>query len=99
MRGYLYTGKFLFGLLNGGKNALKSAPLEFNFLFSCILATMWCVAFGIYTAELLFIGYSTIGHILLLASVFLTWSLFRTMKKKSPPPRKNVVQWDLEKEG
>lgn len=101
MRGYVYTGKFLFGLLNGSINALKTAPLEYNFLFSCILAFMWCLAFGIYTAELVFIGYSIIGHILLLAAVFITWHLFQIMKtkKKSLQSNKNIVAWDLEKEG
>ena len=83
MRGYVYTGKFLFGLLNGTKNALKAAPLEYNYLFSCILAFMWCLAFGIYTAELVFIGYNIIGHIVLLACVFVTWGLFQKMKKRA----------------
>ena len=99
MKDNAYKARFLSGLLNGSINSLKTAPLEFNFLFSCILAFMWCLAFGIYTAELVFIGYSIIGHILLLASVFITWSLFRKMKSTSIQSTKNIVAWDLEKEG
>jgi hypothetical protein len=99
MKDNSYKANFLFGLLNGSINSLRTAPLEYNFLFSCILAFMWCLAFGIYTAELVFIGYSIIGHILLLASVFITWNLFRRMKNKPTQYTKNVVAWDLEKEG
>ena len=87
------------GLLDATKNSLKTAPMETKFLLSNTLAAMWCVAFGIYTAELLFIGYNIIGHTVLLTAVFFTWFVFTTEKKTSPPSPPNKVQWDLEKEG
>ncbi|NBR74425.1 MAG: hypothetical protein EBT74_00650 [Gammaproteobacteria bacterium] len=43
-------------------NALSSAPGEFKYTMSVVLAGMWCVIFGIYTAELTFIGYNILGH-------------------------------------
>ena len=89
----------LLDILNPNKNGLRAAPPEYKFMISCVLAAFWCVAFGIYTAELLFIGYSIIGHIVLIFMVFVTWKVFSNVRKHSPPSPPNRVQWDLEKEG
>jgi len=99
MIGWLKLGKVAYGLLDSTKNALKTAPMEYKFVLSNTLAAMWCVAFGIYTAELLFIGYNIIGHTVLIAAVFFTWFIFTTEKKKAPPAPPNKVQWNLESEG
>lgn len=99
MMGYIKLGKFAYGLLDSTKNALKTAPMEYKFVLSNTLAAMWCVAFGIYTAELLFIGYNIIGHTVLIAAVFFTWFIFTAEKKKALPAPPNKVQWDLEREG
>lgn len=99
MMGYIKLGKFAYGLLDSTKNGLRSAPIEYKFVLSNTLAAMWCVAFGIYTAELLFIGYNIIGHTVLIAAVFFTWFVFTTEKKKADPSPPNKVQWDLEREG
>lgn len=92
-------GNFGYGLLNSTTNALKNSPAEFRFLLSLILATMWCISFGIYTAELLFIGYNIIGHLLLITCVFITWGLFRLVNAESTKSSKNKVLWDLNQEG
>lgn len=89
----------LLDILNPNKNGLRAAPPEYKFMISCVLAAFWCVAFGIYTAELLFIGYSIIGHIVLIFMVFVTWKVFSNVRKHSPPSPPNRVQWDLEREG
>ena len=99
MRGWLNLGKFAYGLLDGSKNALKDSPMEYKFLVSNLLASLWCIAFGIFTAELLFIGYSIIGHIALITMVFFTWFVFTTEKKKADPAPPNKVRWNLEREG
>ena len=99
MMGYVKLGKFAYGLLDSTKNALRTAPIEYKFVLSNTLAAMWCVAFGIYTAELLFIGYNIIGHTVLIAAVFFTWFVFTTEKRKANPAPPNKVQWDLEREG
>ena len=99
MVGWFKLSKFAYGLLDSTKNALRTAPIEYKFLLSNTLAAMWCVAFGIYTAELLFIGYNIIGHTVLIAAVFFTWFVFTTEKRKANPAPPNKVQWDLEREG
>lgn len=85
-------------LLNPAYNALRNSPPEYKFLVSIILAGMWCVSFGIYTGELLFIGYSILGHYALIFCVFVTWSVFRVTRKLYDTTPPNKVKWDLESE-
>ncbi|MCH1449618.1 MAG: hypothetical protein L7U49_05500 [Litoricolaceae bacterium] len=99
MQGWISLGSFAYGLLYGTRNVLKDAPLEYKFLVTNTLAAMWCVTFGIFTAELLFIGYNIIGHTLLISCVFFTWFVFASVKKETPNREQNLVQWDLEREG
>ena len=85
-------------ILNPSYNALKHSPPEWKFLASILLASFWCLAFGIFTGEILFIGYSILGHYLLIFCVFLTWSIFKITHKMYGPPTSNKVKWDLENE-
>lgn len=99
MIGWYKLGKIGYGLLDGTKNALKTAPLEYKYTLSILLAAMWCVGFGIYTYELLFIGYNIIGHFVLITCVFITYGVFQYQKKPTPPSPPNKVKWDLSREG
>ena len=97
--GFVLVSKFGYGLLDNTRNALKNARMEYKFLLSNLLAAMWCVAFGIYTAELLFIGYNIIGHVVLITAVFFTFFVFTTERKRADPAPPNKCRWDLEREG
>ena len=99
MVGWFKLARVAYGLLDSSKNALKTAPMEYKFVLSNTLAAMWCIAFGIYTVGLVYIGYNIIGHTVLIAAIFFTWFVFTTEKKKAPPAPPNKVQWDLEREG
>lgn len=99
MVGWFKLGKFAYGLLDHTKNALKHSSTEYRFMLTNTLAAMWCVAFGIYTAELLYIGYNIIGHTVLIAAVFFTFFVFTKEKSRTPPAPPNKVKWDLEREG
>ena len=99
MMGYWKLGKFAYGLLDNTKNALKHSSMEYRFMLTNTLAAMWCIAFGIYTAELLYIGYNIIGHTVLIAAVFFTFFVFTTEKRKAKPAPPNKVKWNLESEG
>ena len=89
----------LLDILNPNKNGLRSSPPEFKFMISCVLASLWSVAFGIYTAELLFIGYSIICHILLILMAFATWKVFTYARDYNHPAPPNRVRCNLEVEG
>ena len=99
MVGWYKLGKIGYGLLDSTKNGLKNSPMEYKFLATNLLASLWCIAFGIFTAELLFIGYNIIGHICLITMVFFTWFVFNNEKKKADPAPPNKVRWDLTREG
>ena len=99
MMGWINLGTFAYGILDATKNGLRNSPMEYKFLASNILAAMWCIGFGIYTAELLFIGYNIIGHTVLLTCLFFTFYVFTKEKSRTTPAPPNKVQWDLEREG
>ena len=65
-------------------NALSNAPGERKYTMLVILAGMWCLIFGVYTAELAFIGYNILGHIALINGIFVTHRVFRTAREYSP---------------
>ncbi|MDR9433014.1 MAG: hypothetical protein RI539_07260 [Spiribacter sp.] len=69
--------RLLFSLVNPATNALSSAPLEWKYLATNVLAFLWCVSFGVYVGEYVMIGYSIIGHIALISMCFLTYYLMR----------------------
>ena len=97
--GWVALSKFGYGLLDGTRNALKHSPMEYKYLLSVLLAAMWCVAFGIYTFELLYIGYNIIGHWVIITAVFFTFFIFNSEKSRAPKAPPNKVRWDLEREG
>ena len=97
--GWVALSKFGFGLLDASKNALKFAPMEYKYLLSILLAAMWCIAFGIYTVEFVYIGYNIIGHWVIITAVFFTFFVFKTEKSRKLKSSPNKVKWDLEKEG
>ena len=92
----------LVDFLNPLKNALVSAPGEFKYTLSIILSGIWCIAFGIYTAELLFIGYNIIGHVALISCLFATYAVFtyaQQYAKGGAKKKANKVIWALDREG
>ena len=44
---------------------------------------MWCIAFGIYTVELFYIGHNIIGHWMIITAVFFTFFVFKTEKARN----------------
>ena len=67
-------------------------------MISCVLLLFGVYCFGIYTPELLFIGYSIIGHILLITMVFLT-KVFSHVRLHSPPSPPNKVKMGFTERG
>jgi hypothetical protein len=73
MFGIIKLIRLLWSLVDPAKNALSSAPLEWKYLVTNVLAFMWCVSFGITVGEYIMIGYSIIGHIALITMCFVTY--------------------------
>jgi len=81
MMGLIKLFRLLWSLIDPAKNALWSAPLEWKYLATNVLAFMWCVAFGITASEYVMIGYSIIGHVALITMCFVTYWVMRRSSK------------------
>lgn len=68
-------------LLNVDRNALKNVPDPTKYLAMILLSVFWCLAFGLYIGELMYIGYNMLGHIAIVTMVFVTWWTFRSLNK------------------
>lgn len=65
------------GLLRIDRNALENVPDQSKYLAMIMLSCFWCLAFGIFAGELLFIGYNMVGHVAVISMAFVTWWTFR----------------------
>lgn len=65
-------------LLNPNVNPLRHMPVYARYFASILIACFWCLAFGLFFGELLFIGYNMLGHIAIISMVFVTWGAFKT---------------------
>jgi hypothetical protein len=78
---FYLTFKAFPALLNIDLNALKSVPDQSKYLAMIMLSCFWCLAFGLFVGELVFIGYNMIGHVAVVTMVFVTWWTFRNLAK------------------
>ena len=68
-------------LLNPNVNPLRHMPTHIRYFASILIACFWCLAFGLFFGELLFIGYNMLGHIAIISMVFVTWGAFKTSER------------------
>lgn len=74
-------------LLNPDVNPLRHMPTHIRYFASIIIACFWCLAFGLFFGELLWIGYNMLGHIAIVSMVFVTWGAFKTSEQFYGPAR------------
>jgi hypothetical protein len=86
-------GRSFVNLLNVDRNELKRVPDETKYLAMIMLSCFWSLAFGLYTGELFFIGYSMFGHVLLITMCFVTWWIFRAYRARQAPYRHRGVDF------
>lgn len=77
-------------LLNIDLNGLQHVPDQTKYLAMILLSCFWCLAFGLYIGELMWIGYNMIGHVALVTMAFVTGWVFRMYQQRTPPRR---VDW------
>lgn len=77
----MLVGSTFRDLLSVDRNALAAVPASYKYLVMIMLSCFWALAFGLYVGEVLFIGYSMIGHIALITMAFVTWYTFRNLKR------------------
>ncbi len=74
-------------ILNPNTNPLRHMPIHIRYFTSILIACFWCLAFGLFFGELLFIGYNMLGHIAIVSMVFATWVVFKASERLYGPGR------------
>lgn len=70
--------------MNPNLNPIRNAPVYAKWLVTILLGCLWSLAFGLYTAQFLYIGINMLAHIAVLSMVFVTWYTFRYFKNAYP---------------
>jgi len=86
-----YLFKLGRNLLNPNLNFFRHAPPHIKYFTSILVSCFWCLSFGLFFGELLFIGYNMLGHILIVSMIFITWLLTKYFKRKYAPNTED--QW------
>ena len=64
-------------LLDPNLNPLRHAPALVRYFATVILASLWCLAFGVYFGDIQLISYNITGHIAVISMAFVTWTVFK----------------------
>lgn len=72
-----FTLQKLRSLLDPNLNPLRHAPALVRYFATVILASLWCLAFGVYFGDIQLISYNITGHIAVISMAFVTWTVFK----------------------
>jgi len=91
--------KFFYFLFQKGRsvldpnlNPLRHAPPHVRYFATILLACFWCLAFGLYFGDFLFIGYNMLGHVAVITMAFTTWVVFKQFDRIYSP-RGGTQEW------
>ena len=79
-------------LLDPNLNPLRHAPVLVRYFATIILASFWCLAFGMYFGDIQNIGYNMMGHAAVISMAFVTWVVFK-QSNRIYGPRKGTQEW------
>ena len=65
---------------------MRNSPTHIKYLGTIFLASLWCIAFGIYTAQFFYIGINLLAHVGIITMCFVTWYCFKLFLRKYPDP-------------
>ena len=68
-------------ILDPNINPLRHAPIYVRWMVTIVLFCFWCLAFGLYIGEPLYIAYNMLGHIAIISMAFVTWAVFKQAKR------------------
>lgn len=72
------------GIMNERRNPLRSFPLMTAHMVMQVLAWMWSTIFAIAIGSYIAFGVSVVGHVLVLAGVFITLAVFQKAEQARP---------------
>ena len=70
----------------------ESHAIHIRYFAKILLACFWCLAFGLYFGEFLFIGYNMLGHVAVITMAFTTWVVFKQFDRIYSP-RGGTQDW------
>ena len=79
-------------LLDPNLNPLRHAPALMRYLATILLASLWCLAFGMYFGDIQNIGYNMMGHTAVISMAFVTWVVFKQFDRIYGP-REGTQEW------
>ena len=79
-------------ILDPNLNPLRHAPSHIRYFATILLACFWCLAFGLYFGDFLFIGYNMVGHLAVISMGFVTWTVFKQFDRVYGP-RAGTQEW------
>jgi len=79
-------------LLDPNLNPLRHAPAFVRYFATILLASFWCLAFGVYFGDIQNIGYNMMGHIAVISMAFITWAVFKQFDRIYGP-REGTQEW------
>ena len=79
-------------LLDPNLNPLRHAPAFVRYFATILLASFWCLAFGVYFGDIQNIGYNMMGHIAVISMAFITWAVFKKFDRIYGP-REGTQEW------
>lgn len=79
-------------LLDPNLNPLRHSPVFVRYLATLLLATSWCLAFGMYFGDIDGISYNLAGHTAVISMAFVTWAVFKK-SDRIYGPREGTQEW------
>jgi len=79
-------------LLDPNRNPLRHAPALVRYSATIVLASFWCLAFGMYFGDIQNIGYNMMGHTAVISMAFVTWAVFKQFNRIYGP-REGTQEW------
>ena len=79
-------------LLDPNLNPLRHAPAFVRYFATVLLASFWCLAFGMYLGDIETIGYNMMGHTAVISMAFVTYAVFKQFNRIYGP-REGTQEW------
>ena len=79
-------------LLDPNLNPLRHAPAFVRYFATVLLASFWCLAFGMYFGDVETIAYNMVGHTAVISMAFVTYAVFKQFNRIYGP-REGTQEW------
>ena len=82
------------GIMDESQNPLSNYQLSTAHMFMQILAWMWSVIFSVAVGSYVAFGISAIGHTLVIAGIFVTFTIFQRAERKELAMQRAPINYE-----